>query len=186
MKNIKLTLLLLCIIAFFSCNDDEDPILEGCGSEPLQYTLINYITGMDFYDANGASIGRWGFPNHKQGDALIYPIPSTGVVSISSQNKIKRIWLAPAACVKDSVTQNITMLSQDLNFSVSEIESIQVKDIPTPDFNNNINLNWIDVPTGMYRVFYQMESDEIFWYNFYISTGSGNIPDFSFMDNWCN
>ena len=79
MKNIKLTILVLCCFAIFSCSDDEDPV-KICEPNEPDYVEINVITGMDFFDANGSAIGRWGFPNHKNGDALVFPIPSTGVL----------------------------------------------------------------------------------------------------------
>ena len=185
MKDIKLTLVLFSFLVFSSCGKDDGPV-KVCEPENPYYSQINIITGMDFFDFNGNPVGRWGFPNHKTGEAFVYPIPSTGVVSVSSQNKIKRIWLTPAECLKDSVTVDITMLSQSLNFEVSDIASIQVKDIPTPDFNNNINLNFEDVAIGMYRLFYQLDSDEIFWYNLYIDPSVNNIPNLDFMENGCD
>ncbi len=185
MKNIKLTFLILCSLAIFSCNDDEDPV-KVCVSDESDYVEINVITGMDFFDANGSALGRWGFPNHKLGNALVYPIPSTGVLSVSSQEKIEKIWLTPAVCLKDSVTADITMLSQDLNYSASQVETIQVKEVTIADFNNNVNLDFGDVGTGMYRLFYQLDSGNIFWYNLYIDPSATSFPDFDFMENGCD
>lgn len=185
MKNIKLTLVLFSFLVLFSCGKDDDPV-KVCESDDPAFTEINVITGMDFFDFNGSSLGRWGFPNHKTGEALVYPNPSTGVLSVSNQVKIETIWLTPVVCLKDSITSDITTLSQDLEFTATQIESIQIKTVITPDFNNNINLNFGDVAKGMYRLFYQIDSGEIFWYNLYIDPSATNFPDFDFMENGCN
>lgn len=187
MKPIIFILSILFISVLFSCEDKMED--DGPGINPVEhYKSIDVITGVDFYDANGLPIGRWGFPNHKKGeDIFVYPIPNNGVFSVSTFNQktIKRIWLVAAECMKDSVTVDIQTLSQNLSYTVSELETAQIKDIPTPDFIDAIQLDFSDVAAGFYKLYYQNESDEIFWYNMHIDPNVTNFPDFDFMDNNC-
>ena len=183
MKNIKFILPILLVLFLFSCvEDDTNP-------EPqpfADYSKIDVITGMDFFDFNGLPVGRWGFPNHKTTDDIyIYPNPATGVIYLSSQVTIKRVWLVAADCFKDSITMNIPTLSQDLNFPVADLQAAQIKDIPTPDFMDAAQFDFSDVATGFYKLFYQKDNDEIFWHNIYIDPTVNNFPDLSFMDNNC-
>ena len=182
MKSINFILIILFLSVLFSCKDkmEEDASVE--------YQAIDVITGVDFMDANGQPIGRWGFPNHKKSeDTFIYPIPNNGIFSVSTFNQqtVKRIWLVAADCMRDSVTIDIPTLSQNLTFTVVELETAQLKDISTPDFMDAIQLDFTDVAAGFYKLFYQMDSDEIFWYNMYIDPNVTNFPDFDFMDNNC-
>ena len=181
MKNIKFILPFFLGLFLFSCGDDDNPEPQPT----VDYTAIDVITGMDFFDENGSPIGRWGFPNYNPSDVFVYPIPSIGVVSVGSQDKVERIWLVPVNCFKDSVTMNITTLSENLTYEISEIEAVQIKDIPTPDFNGAVQLDFSDVNTGFYKIFYQKENDSIHWYNIYIDPTVNNFPDFSFMENNC-
>jgi len=181
MKNIKVILAIFCGLLWFSCSDDDNPEPQPT----VDYSDIDVITGMDFFDQNGQAIGRWGFPNHNPSDVFVYPIPNIGIVSVNSQDKLKRIWLVPVNCFKDSVTMDITMLSESVTYETSEIEAVQIKDIPTPDFVDVVQLDFSDVNIGFYKIFYQKENDAIHWRNIYIDPTVNNISDFSFMENNC-
>ncbi len=179
------TLFILSIIgslAIGSCKNKEVPEPEN----QANYTSIDVITGMDFFDDNGNPIGRWKSPNHNPGNSFTYPNPNIGTVSIFSQQNIVRIWLLPATCLTDSVTMDIPALSEDLNYEISELEDVQIKDISIPNFNNQISLDFSDVAIGFYRIFYQMESGALFWQNLYIDPTATNIPTFDFLDDLCD
>jgi len=186
MKYIKYFPFLFCFILCWSCGNEND-IFPACEPEVTSsaYENIDVVTGIDFFDENGSPIGRWGFPNHYPGAIIAYPIPNTGTMFLSSQTKIKRVWLVPANCLKDSVTVDIPTLAQDLTYEISELESAQIKDIPTPDFMDNIALDCSAVAAGFYRLFCQLESEELRWYNVYIDPTVSNFPNFDFMEDGC-
>jgi len=172
---------LLCLM-LLNCNGKENP-------EPQPqpgYSDIDIITGLDFFDDNGSPISRWKSPNHNPGEVKTYPNPNIGTVSLYSQQEIIRIWLVPAEFLIDSVIMDIPTLSQSLDYSISDLENINIKDIPIPTFNTNISLDFSDVATGFYKLFYQMDTEELFWQNLYIDPTSTNIPTFGFLDNLCD
>ena len=183
--NMKKTLLLFCTliaILVFSCKGDETP-------EPVpqpKYADLDIVTGLDLYDDNGNPMGRWKSPNHNPGAVYTFPIPSAGTVSLHSQQQIVRVWLIPATCYNDSTTFDIPALSQNLDFEISELETAQIKDIPIPNFNNQINLDFSDVAAGFYRLFYQLNNGELFWENVYIDPNATNIASFEFLDGLCD
>lgn len=179
------TLFILGLLIFLiigSCKNEENPI-----SQPQpNYTDIDVVTGMDFFDDNGNPIGRWNSPNHNPGDVFTFPNPSIGTVSVYSQQKIVRIWLLPANCITDSITIDIPTLSQDLNYEIAELENLQIKDISIPAFNNQVSLDFSDVSKGFHKIFYQLETGALFWQNLFIDPTASNIPTFDELDGLCD
>lgn len=183
MKNCFLFLSILFLINLISCKSDDphnDPM-----DEPI-YEELGTVTGLDFFDDNGAAIGRWKSPNHNPGEISTYPIPNNGNVFVYSLNKIVRIWLIPGTCAIDSTTEDIPSLSQDLTYTISELENVQVKDISLTDFNNQVALNFNDVSAGFYKIFFELENGDLFWQNLYIDPAASNFPTFDFIDNLCH
>ena len=180
----KLFFILITFIGllFFNCKNNENPDPQP----QISYEDINIITGLDFFDDNGNPIGRWKSPNHNPGNVATFPNPNIGIVSLYSQQKIVQIWLIPADCFNDTATNDIPTLSQNLDYGIVEIEEISIKNIPVPDFNNQINLDFSDIATGFYKLFYQLETEEILWQNLYVDPSSTNIPTFGFLDDLCN
>jgi hypothetical protein len=181
------------ILQYFSFSIFIAALLISCGEkdipdpiQPESYQDIDVVTGLDFFDENGNPIGRWESPNHKPGEAAVFPIPNIGIVSIYSLNKIERVWLVPAFCFLDTSTMDIPVLSQNLSYQLSEIDNAKIIDIPIADFITIANLNFSDVEKGFYRMFYQLASGELFWYNLYIDPTVNNIADFSFLNDLCN
>ena len=66
-------------------------------------------------------------------------------------------------CFQDSVTMDIPTLSENVTYEVSEIDAVQIKDIPTPDFNGTAQFDFSDVAMGFYKIFCQKENDAIYW-----------------------
>ena len=112
--------------------------------------------------------------------------PNNGNAFIYSPNKIIRIWLIPTSCATDSTTTGILTLSQDLTYTVAELENLQVKDITLTDFNNSIALNFNDVSAGFYKIFFELENGDLNWQNLYIDPAASNFPTFDFLDNLCD
>ena len=183
MKYLLPFICILIALTHFNCKDDDD---NTDPANKTDYTVLDVITGIDFYDDIGLPIGRWKSPNHKPGAIACYPIPNIGTVFISSQQVIERIWLIPADCQIDTVTMNIPSLSQDLNYTITELEAAQVKDMPISNFNNNLILDFSDVTPGFYKIFFLLDSGVLFWQNLYIDPTVNNIPSFQFLDDLCN
>ncbi len=183
MKRTLLFLNILFLINLVSCKSDDtqnDPT-----DEPI-YQELDIVTGLDFFDENGAPLGRWKSPNHNPGEISTYPNPNNGNAFIYSPNKIIRIWLIPTSCATDSTTTDILTLSQDLTYTVAELENLQVKDITLTDFNNSIALNFNDVSAGFYKIFFELENGDLNWQNLYIDPAASNFPTFDFLDNLCD
>ncbi|MFK7771367.1 MAG: hypothetical protein AB8F94_04475 [Saprospiraceae bacterium] len=183
MKNILLLFSTLFLLQFMSCKSDDNT------NKPMDETVyqeLGIVTGLDFFDNNGSPIGQWELPNHNPGEISTYPIPNNGNVFVYSPNKIVRIWLIPATCTIDSSSDDIPTLSQDLTYTIAELENVQVKDIPLTDFNTQVALNFNDVSAGFYKIFFEVESGDLFWQNLYIDPTASNFPTFDFLDNLCN
>ncbi|MFK8006024.1 MAG: hypothetical protein AB8H03_06620 [Saprospiraceae bacterium] len=183
MKKLLLFFSILLLFNLMSCENDDD------NSEPMAETVyqeLGIVTGLDFFDENGAAIGQWKSPNHNPGEVSTYPIPNNGNVFVYSPNKIVRIWLIPTTCTTDSTIADIPTLSQDLTYTITELENVQVKDIPLTDFNSQVALNFNDVSAGFYKLFFELESGDLFWQNLYIDPAASSFPTFDFLDNLCD
>lgn len=185
MKKILITLSsLLLLTCFLSSCDDEMPTPPTPEPEP-RYHELQVITGIDLFDANGSPIGRWKTPNDKPGDASVFPNPGIDLVALYSPQPLIHVWLIPTDCVLDSITADIPALSQDLFYEIDDLEAVQIKDIPLTGANNQINLDLSDVPKGFYKVFFQIESEELFWQNIYVDPSAADIPSFEELDGAC-
>jgi len=189
MNKLVSLLFFISLFTFIHCGSDDEMTTPDPDPMPeVDYTDLGTVTGFDFFDANGQIIGRWGFPNHNPKDGvLIYPNPGNGALFMFSNDPVDRIWLIPAECGTDSITMDIPELSADLSYDISTLEGAQIRDIATPGFNQNMGFNFEDVAAGFYRLFYQMESGEIFWVNLYIDSSQNSFPDyFQLIDNLCD
>ncbi len=186
MKKTLFILAALFSFVIYSCDDDD---MAGPDAPTKKtYADLDVVTGLDLSDENGNSLGKWNFPNHKPGQIQVFPNPNSGVASVVSfsQQKVVRIWLIPATCLVDSLTADIPALSANLTYEVSELESAQIKDISVTDFSFQVQLDFSDVPKGLYRLFYQIEGGELFWENMYIDPTVSNFPTLDFLDGLCD
>ena len=183
MKKTLLVFTTLLFLILISCKNDDNQIDPM--DEPV-YQELGIVTGLDFFDDNGQPFGRWKSPNHNPGEISTYPIPNNGNAFVYSPNKIVRIWLIPTTCATDSTTTDIPTLAQDLTYTIAELENVQVKDISLTDFNNQVALNFNDVPAGFYKIFFELENGDLFWQNLYIDPAASNFPMVDFLDNLCD
>lgn len=181
MKIVYFLFLSFLFLNLSTCKDDD----ETEPSSASVYEDLGTVTGLDFFDEVGAAIGSWKSPNHYPGEITTYPIPNNGNIFVISPNKIIRIWLIPTECATDA-TMDISTLSQNLNYTIPELENLQVKDMMLTDFNNQIALNFDDVAAGFYKIFYELENGNLFWQNLYIDPAATNFPSFDFLDNLCD
>jgi len=177
-----LFVLLFSLVQLACVNDDPEsgPEVELPGFED-----INIITGLDFSDDNGSPIGRWRSPNNKPGEVDCYPNPNIGILGIHSQEKITHFWLIAAECLNDTITSDIYSKAKALEYVPDSLEAYIVQEIPINDFNVNMYLNFSEVLPGFYRLFFKMETGELFWENLYMDPTVNNIPDFQFLDDMC-
>ncbi len=178
-----LTFLFFLSISFFTfiaCNDDESPIA------PIDsyFENVNTVTGLYLYDINASGIGKWRQPNVKKSEEVnIYPIPASDVLNISSNLHITNVWIIEAACYNED-TENIEELSQALSYEKAELVPIEfTATFSSPTDNFQINLEAYE--KGFYRLFYEINNDQIYWENLYVDPAVSNFPDFNFLDDLC-
>lgn len=181
MKSLLYLLGMAGLLILGACGDkDEDDT-----NEP-SFKTIDIVTGLDFTDANGLSIGRWKFTNDKSGEATVFPNPSNGNLFLYSLETINRVMLIPADCLNDSTTIDIIGQSESLSFDETAIVEKRIKDIPVSNFNTQMAFDFTDVPPGFYKVFYQINSGDYFWTNVYIDPSVNNFPNFDFLQGLCD
>lgn len=177
MKKMFLLCFTLCCF-LISCDDD--------GSQ-TNFSDIDVLTGLTLVDDNGQSLGLWNIPNENPGNLTIFPNPiNNNAFLTDSQEGIKRVWIIPADCAADD-SPNIATESLNLSFSISELEAKQIQDITLQTSSISLSINFTDIPTGFYKVFAEMDSGAIYWYNVYRYDSNSNGADaISNLDNLCN
>ena len=163
----------LCVIILFvSCgvNDDKE---------------IDVVTGLHLFDANGSALGLWNEPNDNLGDALCYPNPSNGILSLASQDQIIKVWILEGNCMASS-DETIREDASTLNYTIGKIEEQQIREIPIIDFNGIITLNLTDLGEGFYRIFYMTVPEDLFWQNVYVDPNITSFQDLLFINDACN
>ena len=175
----RIGIIILGSLLWMGCGNDEEQLSEA-------YTDINIVTGLDLYDLNGNSIGTWEKPNHRPGPLRIYPIPAGDALTVSSQSIITDIWVIPASCEKDTTKRNISELSLDLRYSMSEVEMNKISSVQIDNFNNSLSINLTGSTPGFYRLFARTPNDDLFWQNFYYDPELVPLLDLSLLDLVCN
>ncbi len=154
---------------FISCSNDS-------------YQEIDKVTGLAIYDVNGGAIGLWNVPNDNSEVGVVFPNPSSGLVSLFSSEPLSRVWIVSADCSPSS-DEDIRALSDDLIYTVSEVDNLAIRSF---DLNGDFgNLNLQDLAAGFYRVFYESITGELFWQNIFIDPSVISFPDFSILDEAC-
>lgn len=176
-----LFLLLLVALVYTGCEDDETTTPQ----QERDYTDINTVTGLNLFDDNGNPLGQWRSPNDNAGAISAFPNPNIGTLFVISQQNIARIILVPADCLLDTSTENIPTLSESLEYSDEELEVVKIKDLPISGMNNQLALDFSDVPPNFYRLFVQIEGGQFFWQNLYIDPSVNNIPSLEVLDGAC-
>lgn len=165
-------------------------LCNSCGDltsvQGPDYATLDAVTGLEFTDASGVTIGTWQEPNHNPGPVNIFPIPNDGRMNVASTEIVVNIWVIPAYCFVDSVNTNIPSLSMDLGYDIEDIEALTAVEIPADNFNGLLALQLDQLSTGFYKVFYEMSDGELFWTNIYVDPSINSFPGFSFFDDLCN
>ena len=143
-------------IMTFNCNNDDDP----------KFKEIDAVTGIKMVDENGGSLGVWGIPNEKASSISVFPIPAKSIFIIESELPLKNIWIISGACETDDLDTDISELSLAIDYQISEIEELQLINIPSTEINgNSIAVDVSDLQEGIYRIFFETESNEVYWKN---------------------
>jgi len=178
MKQLIILSSIFCL-GLYACGSDETP-------NSLDYASLCAVTGMHFFDINGSATGKWNEPNINNGNVIVFPNPSSGFVTVLSQNNIiERIWLIPAECVHDTTNMNIPNLSLDLAYDVTDLAEKQVVDDSMIPSDSQFLYDFSPAGKGMFRLFYQFQSGAIHWTNIYIDPSTTNFPNLDFIDDEC-
>jgi len=181
----KIILVVFGILILGSCKKDDDTT----GTINTGATAIDLVTGISLTNAYGVQIGYYGNPNiltsivtsnkteivAKSSDDYIplsiddfipgfnvYPNPAYSIVSIGATGVISNIWFIEGVVSKEFDEIDFgDILTNDL-YTVDEISAKSFKSIELE------GVSAIDVSSfekGIYRVFVQLESGDIFWQN---------------------
>lgn len=164
----------LLIALYTSCQDTAADDTEQEPAPVSTYADLDIVTGMDLYDANGITLGRWMTPNDNRGEIALFPVPSTSsfllqVASSSPDLYIQAIWVVPATCLKDTMTLDIAGISKDLIYLETQVDSAAIQ-TATLDGQQlrSIAVSVDDLDGGLYRVFYKTSDGDLHWANTYI------------------
>lgn len=155
-------------------------ICNSCGSS---YEQLDNVTGLALFDINAAPIGRWNIPNDKRGESTVYPNPGNGNVFIFTSFPISKIWVIEADC-SASTDENILEQSEELSYTVSEVEPLSVL---TLELNSatEASLDMTKFSPGFYRVFYESDAGELYWQNIFIDPSVIEFLDYALLDEAC-
>lgn len=172
------TFLFLFAVLSFSCDDDKP-------EDNIDFTDMTAVTGLKFFDIDGNAVGKFSEANENVGEIRIYPNPSTGIINVSSLESIDKIWLIPAVCLVDSITNDIPSQSLNLSYTSSELDDAKLRFIDASEFEDNFNLNLETVPVGLYRLFFETKDQDLRWINIYVDPTLDNIDNFFFLEELC-
>jgi len=174
----KAVLIFSLFIFSVGCKDDDSS---------SNFEKINTVTGISYFDENASAIGRWQFPNEKETDILLFPVPAVDVITLASQEPLKNVWVILGDCEDEDVGEEIPQMSQSLNYEVSEIEARQILAFTGTELSDEfLTINISSLDEGFYRMFFETELGEIFWKNFYKSNEPLSGQDIgAVLDNAC-
>lgn len=178
--NFKLSIFIIAIgFCFISCNDkDEDPVKVN------ESANIEWVTGINMTDFNGAPIGSVGNPNSKSGVFSVYPNPANDAFTINATNGIASFVLKKGLKNVDYPDENFDQSLISLTYSELEVTENQLLTESFDNFTQAVTINSEALETGYYRVFYKVRAeDDYIWDNIYINH---EIPYPAMIDSLVN
>ncbi|NUO03394.1 MAG: hypothetical protein HUU01_22510 [Saprospiraceae bacterium] len=158
MKKVILSLIVLHTLAF-QC----DP---GTGIYDTNARDMEIITGFQVRAANGIELQKFGNPNSKTGGIATSPNPANASISGTGPDIVRKVWFVPGLLEYDFQGVEFDILYQNHLYPETEIEENRVR-FYTPN-SAYFFINVSEVPSGYYRVFYQLDNGELLWDNLYI------------------
>ena len=178
----RILLLFFSLFLFIQCNN-EDPFIPP--PPELSFKDIDVVTGITFRDAQGQLVGQWRNPNDFTGPTVVFPNPVNDVASILSVDlNVKKIWVVNAQCLNTDEQNPLFLEVASLEYSVEELNTNSIKALDIdPVFNLDLNLS--DLRPGFYRIFIQLENDDLHWNNVFVDPDVNLFTAFEMMDNSC-
>lgn len=166
----KKLIILLALNFLISCNKDNDDI------KTANATNIDLVAGLHIRNSNDSEIIKLGNPNvWNENQFIIYPNPTAGALSLSSNDRITDVWIIAAKANKTYQNTNFNLILNSNVYSESQIISNSKF-----QFNNlnssNVVLNLNDVNSGYYKVFVKINS-KLYWENIYVPDDNFQIED---------
>jgi hypothetical protein len=165
MKNYFLLLILFSAF-FYACPDDPQEELPDIFENEFQ---IDIVTGINARDFNGAPIGVYGNPNTSFGLVEAYPNPAIDALAvqyIGQDRTITNCWLFPAT--RDTTYADVDYsIYLDQNYLDEEINAQLELETYFPN-SSSFFIELEGLPTGYYRIFYDLDTGERLWDNLYI------------------
>jgi len=158
MKKVILSLIVLHTLAF-QC----DP---GTGLYDTTPRDMEIITGLQARASNGVELQKFGNPNAKTGGIAAAPNPVNTLLTGTGADIVRKVWLVPGKLEYGFRTVEFDVLYQNHIYSQADIEAEHVK-FYTPN-TAYFAINLTDVPSGYYRIFFQLDNGEMQWDNIYI------------------
>lgn len=173
----KKILLIVILVLFNSCNKNDD-------NNVVDPTSMSLVTGVNFRQSFDDTPLTLGNPNiYTNNIFVIYPNPSTGILSIASNQNISKVWVISANANK--IYQQ-TEFSTILNSSIYSESQIQAKSLVTLNDINAANLivDLNNLNSGYYKVFVKI-NEAIYWDNIYLEI-DGDENSFNEIINFWN
>lgn len=134
---------------------------------------IDIVTGIRYYDDNGAAIGKTGNPNILNNDDLkVFPNPINGALLIQgSKDELIEFWIIEAK--KDTTFTDIEYASVDLNYPVHTLDDKKL--FYSKSESGSSLVDFIDFNPGYFRLIVKDEDQNTLIENIYYDpTKSGN------------
>lgn len=174
----------LFILSLTACVDDEGTGAPGNSSEQL--AAPDFVSGINYYDANGQPIGTWRTPNEKQDSITAFPNPFIDVFQLFSLDPITKVWVVEASCDSAVSTDNSESILADLSYTDSDLESSSLNVvIETEGDLAQAAFNTESLSEGFYRIFYKRENGTIGWQNAFKFVGTEPVVPQDYLDDFC-
>lgn len=169
----KLFPLLLLVLFFATCDDDEMPV------DPYTQELrIDLVTGLQVRDVNAVPLAIYGNPNTFPGQVDFYPNPAIGQANIQYYGgaglQVRQYWIFPAEKNTDYAAIDYNIL---LNNSTYSPDDVAARNVVATDLVNlpAFALNLDNLAPGYYRIFYLMSDNTLYWDNIYVDPSASNL-----------
>ena len=160
----KISILIISLIIFLSCNKSESNAPDAIFDAPV-------ITGYKLIDNNGSARGLVGKPNVKTGISVdgidyqlgVYPIPTIGFLGVAikapNDGQKRQIWIKRAVLI-DIVPDvyHFNTINMKANASVFD----------TTITENKLFIDKVNIPNGYYRLYVSV-SGQILYENIVIT-----------------
>lgn len=177
-------LIILFVFSLSACVDDEGTMPPGNSSEQL--AAPDFVSGINYYDANAQPIGAWRTPNEKTDSVTAYPNPFIDVFQLFSVDAVTKVWVIEASCDPAVSTDNVESILADLSYTDSDLESGSLNVvIETEGDLAQAAFNTETLSEGFYRIFYKRENGTIGWQNAFKFQGTEPVVPEDYLDGFC-